>query len=68
MKTALIVIGVLVLLVAGAVVVGLMLKSAARLWDKICPSCQARIGGAAHKCHFCGAALTSAAATSKTVR
>lgn len=68
MKTALIVIGMLVLLSVGTIVVGLILKSAARLWDKICPSCQARIGGAAHNCHFCGAALTKAAATSKTVR
>ena len=47
---------------------GSISKSAARLWDKICPSCQARIGSAAHNCHFCGAALTKAAATSKTVR
>jgi rRNA maturation endonuclease Nob1 len=68
MKTALIVIGVIMLLGAGAVVVGLVLKSAARLWEKICPSCQARIRGASHKCHFCGTALTRAAATSKTVR
>ena len=67
MQTALIVIGVLVLFVV-AVVVGRIMNVAARLTIKICPSCQARISGAAHDCHFCGVAVAKGAPTSKTVR